>query len=222
MSEQERRERIARSINTLHAYQDIQNEMGRVVAAFNYRQADKILERFALHLDDVSLEYADEGLFRGPDAVETIVRETVGRTPRPGEMYDVHLTTPVIEVAEDEQTAKAIWWAPGAASLLDENAEPSAVWMWGTIAADFIRVDDSWLIYHLHYFTVIKSSYDKGWVEDTDLVHRANTPLHPKAQSSTHHNPYTPTSVRDALPAVPRPYADYDGPGWMLERDKTK
>ena len=93
-------------------YRQIQNEMGRAVAAFNFRQADRLLGFFALDREDVSLEYADEGVFHGPEAVKTIIRETVGRKVEPGEMLDVQLTTPIIEVAEDLQSAKCLWWVP--------------------------------------------------------------------------------------------------------------
>ena len=44
----------------LEAYRQIQNEMGRAVAAFNFRQADRLLSFFALDKADVSLEYADD------------------------------------------------------------------------------------------------------------------------------------------------------------------
>ena len=44
-------------------------EMGRAMAAFNFRQADRLLDFFALNKEDVSLEYADEGVFRGPKGV---------------------------------------------------------------------------------------------------------------------------------------------------------
>lgn len=222
MTTDERRARLAASLNELHAYQDIQNEMGRVVIAFNYRQPDRILRRFALDLPDVSLEYADEGVFTGRKAVETIVNEVVGREAVAGEMFDLQLTTPVIEVAGDGESAQALWWCPGVAAAVREDGEREALWLWGMLTADFVRTDEGWLIRHLHYFRYIKCSYDKGWVEDTSMIHRPNTPMHPLSTPSTYHNPYSPTSVRDGLPAAPRPYDTYTGPEWMLNLDKTR
>jgi len=218
----DRRTRLVSSINKLHAYQEIQNEMGRVIAAFNFRQADGILSRFALDRPDVSLEYADEGVFRGPEAVSTIINEVVGKQPRPGEMLDIQLTTPIIEIADDNQSAEALWWCPGAGAMISAGGDPEAIWAWGMLAADFVPEAETWKIWHLHYFRYIKCSYDKGWTNDTSLINRLNVPMHPLSAPSTYHNPYSPLSIRDGLPAAPRPYKTYGGVGWMLDRDKTR
>ena len=183
MIEKERKQALFAAIKKLEAYRQIQNEMGRAVAAFNFRQADRLLGFFALDREDVSLEYADEGVFHGPEAVKTIIRETVGRK------LDVQLTTPIIEVAEDLQSAKCLWWVPGAGALPRENEDPLAVWVWGELAVTFIPEGDTWKIWKLHYFRYLKCDYKKGWVEDTSMIHRLNTPLHPMADTTTYHNP---------------------------------
>ena len=72
MTEQERQERQKRllgKLNRLEAYHEIQNEMGRLTAAFNFHQKVKVMEHFALELVDVYLVYADEGRFVGAEAV---------------------------------------------------------------------------------------------------------------------------------------------------------
>jgi hypothetical protein len=219
----ERRSRLAASIRKLRAYHTIQNEMGRVIVAINFRQPETILEHFALDRADVSLEYADEGVFTGPEAVQTIVRELVGSEPRPGEMIDLHLTTPIIEIADDERTAHAVFWCPGAGAIVsDDGSDPQAIWAWGMIAADLVPSGDTWKVWHFHYFRYIKCSYEKGWVQDTSMINRLNTPVHPLSSPTTYHNPYSPLSVRDGIPAAPRPYATHDGQDWMLEPDKSK
>lgn len=218
-----RKKDVFKNLQKLEAYQEIQNEMGRTVAAFNFRQADKILLHFALEEEDVSLEYADEGVFQGPEAVKVIVEEVVGKTPVKGEMLDLQLTTPMIEVAEDLHTAKAVWWCPGGGAVVKEGSEPEAIWAWGMIGADFIREGEEWKIWHFHYFRYIKCSYDKGWTEDTSMINRPNIPMHPLAKPTTYHNPYSPLTVREAIPACPRPYIAHEGTAdWMLCRDKTK
>lgn len=222
MIEKARKEALLNEIKKLDAYHEIQNEMGRTIAAYNFRQADRILSHFALDKEDVSLEYADEGVFEGPDAVQTIVNEVVGAPAKPGEMIDLQLTTPMIEVADDLQTAKAVWWCPGGGAIARENDDPEAIWVWGMIAADFVCENDEWKIWHFHYFRYIKCSYEKGWTEDTSMINRLNTPVHPLAKPTTYHNPYSPLSIRDGIPACPRPYKTYTDAGWMLEKDKTK
>ncbi|HIR13830.1 MAG TPA: nuclear transport factor 2 family protein [Candidatus Choladousia intestinavium] len=222
MITEERKRALLNSIEKLEAYQELQNLMGRTVAAVNFRQPEKILENFALDREDVSLEFADEGVFEGKEGVTAVVKEIIAKPPKKGEMVDMQLTTPMIEVAGDGNTAEALWWCPGAGAVVSEKAEPQAIWAWGMLAADFIKEKDQWKIWHLHYFRYIKCFYEKGWVEDTTMIHRPNLPMHPLAKPSTYHNPYSPNSVRDGLPACPRPYETYQGTGWMLNRDKTR
>lgn len=218
--DKQRKEQLFKKINRLTAYHEIQNNAGRLMAAFNFRQAEKVLGYFALGQKDVSLEFADEGVFRGPDKVTAIVREVVGKKPSPGEMTDLQLTTPIIEVAGDAETAKALWWCPGAGSILREKGDPQAVWIWGMIAADYILEDGEWKVWHLHYFRFIKCDYHKGWVEDTSMINRPNIPVHPLADPTTYHNPYSPLSIREGIPAAPRPYESYDGYDWVLDKNK--
>lgn len=223
MIEKERKQALFAAIRKLEAYRQIQNEMGRAVAAFNFRQAERLLGFFALDREDVSLEYADEGVFHGPEAVKTIIRETVGRKVEPGEMLDVQLTTPIIEVAEDLQSAKCLWWVPGAGALPRENEDPLAVWVWGELAVTFIPEGDTWKIWKLHYFRYLKCDYKKGWVEDTSMIHRLNTPLHPMADTTTYHNPYSPLAVRRGIPCPPKPYQTYGEKdrNWELDVNKN-
>ena len=222
MITENRKSDLIKSIVKLEAYQEIQNEMGRTIAAFNFREADKVLSHFALDQEGVSLEYADEGVFAGKEAVTAIINEVVGAEPKKGEMLDIQLTTPMIEVAEDLKTAKAVWWCPGGGAIAHDDKDPEAIWAWGMIGADFINVNDEWKIWHLHYFRYIKCLYEKGWVEDTSLINRPNVPVHALAKPTTYHNPYSPLCVREAIPACPRPYDTYTDQSWMLEKDKTK
>lgn len=50
----ERKTALLNAMQKLEAYRQIQNEMGRAVAAFNFRQADRLLSFFALDKEDVS------------------------------------------------------------------------------------------------------------------------------------------------------------------------
>ncbi len=222
MIAQERKEQLYLAIQKLEAYRLIQNEMGRAVSAFNFRQADRLLSFFALDQEDVWLEFADEGVFNGPEAVKAIINEMVGADAKPGEMLDMQLTTPMIEVADDLKTAKAVWWMPGAGAIPQEEGDPMAIWAWGELAVTFIREGGDWKIWHLHYFRYMKCDYKKGWVDDTSMINRLNTPLHPMADTTTYHNPYSPTNIRAGLPCAPKPYQTYTDADRRWELDVNK
>lgn len=219
---EERRKTLFRAIQKLSIYHEIQNEMGRAVVAFNFKEADKLLSHFALERQDVSLEYADEGVFEGEESIRSIIEELIGGPKIPGEMLDMQLTTPMIEVADDLMTAKCVWWCPGAGAIPREGREPQAIWAWGQLAVDFICSEGQWKIWHLHYFRFIKCDYKKGWVEDTSMIHRPNVPMHKLSKPGTYHNPYSPYSVREGIPAMPMPYKSYkkEDRYWELERGK--
>lgn len=223
MISQERKENLLRQMQKLEAYRVIQNEMGRTIAAFNFRQADCVLSHFALDADGVALEYCDEGVFEGKDSVKTIINELVGAEPKPGEMLDMQLTTPMIEIADDVQTAKCLWWCPGAGAIPQEGADPKAIWAWGMLSADFILCGSEWKIWHLHYYRFIKCDYKKGWVDDISMINRPQVSVHPLAKPTTYHNPYSPYNIRNGIPCAPRPYATYteSDRNWDLDTNKN-
>lgn len=195
--------------------------MGRCIVAFNFRQPDKILEHFAMDEQDVSVEIADEGLFVGPEAVKVFTHEFVPDKRLPGEMIDIQLTSPIIEVADDLKTARTQWVCPGIGAIPQADGDPQAIWIWGIIGADFINKNGVWKIWHLHWFRLIKCKYELGWVRDLSMINRPNKPVHPLSRPTTYHNPYTPHTVRECIPAVPRPYSEWVNDNWMLNKDKS-
>ena len=217
-----RKAALIHAVKTVHACQEISNLMTRFMTAMNYRQPERVLACFALEQQDVSWEFADEGVFEGPDAVRQIVHETIGRPAKVGEMLEQHLNTPAIEVAGDLKTAQGFWRAPGFGAMPRAQMLPVATWNWDALTADLICEGGAWKIWHGHSFLFIKARYHEGWVDDLSMINRLNVPVHPLARPATYHNPYTPLSIREAIPAVPIPYETWTGSHWMLERDKTK
>ena len=223
MIDQERKEKLLTNIRRLDSYHEIQNLMGRLTAALNFQRREEILSYFALEKDDVSLEYADEGVFEGKQAIEALLDDLLLHPDEKGYMLDMQLTTPMIEVADDVKSAKGLWWCPGISSV-PANEETKALWCWGMTGADFLFDGKQWKVWHLHYFRLIRCDYKKGWVEDTSMINRLNTPLHPLSKPSTYHNPYSPLSIQEGIPACPRPYASYEksDKNWMLSKDKSR
>lgn len=62
-----------------------------------------------------------------------------------GVLFMHTLTTPLIEVAEDGQTAQAMWYTPGFGCGPDGGLN----WMHERYAVDFIKEDGEWKIWHL-------------------------------------------------------------------------
>ncbi len=220
MNKTERINRIVKKVAKLEGYRELQNLMGRAIISYNFRQKKEMISYFSTARNDISLEIADDGLFQGRKAVEAYIEAYIPDEYQEGEMVDIHLSSPIIEIADDLQTAKAQWVCPGIGAVTRESAEPMAIWNWGIIAADFSYEMGEWKIWHMHWFRLMKCDYDKGWVKDTSMENRLNKAYHPLSKPTTYHNPYTPLSVRECIPAVPRPYEMYEGVGWMLDKNK--
>ena len=56
------------------------------------------------------------------------------------------MTTPIIEVAKDGETAKGLWLMYGAETMKKEDGKVSAYWAAGQFAMDFIKEDGEWKI----------------------------------------------------------------------------
>ena len=72
----------------------------------------------------------------------------------PEEVYGVGiidykpLDTPVLELSRDGKTAKGLWYCRNSFNSLTE-AGPMAYYSWGWVAADFLRENGAWKIWHL-------------------------------------------------------------------------
>lgn len=111
------------------------------------------------------------------------------------------LTTPVIQVAKDVQTARGVWTSPGIAG---------ANWGWMKYGCDFKLEDGKWKIWHLHVYGLFVAGYDKGWgvleYEDppTEASRSADKP------PTTGWEYYKDATYIPLEPAPPEPYDTWD------------
>jgi hypothetical protein len=85
-----------------------------------------------------------------------------------GEWASHTQSTPVIEVAGDGKTAKGIWESPGLhfqAQVKDGKISKNGSWFWEKYAADFVKEDGKWKIWHIAMYY---ENTPPGWNADTD------------------------------------------------------
>ncbi len=63
------------------------------------------------------------------------------------------LTTPIVEVAGDGETAKGVWYTPGAILTTPDGRAVQGMWMWERYGGDFIRENGRWRIWRLQVNT---------------------------------------------------------------------
>ena len=162
----------------------IKNLMGKYVNSLLLNRQGEIFDAFWSGLPDVCLTFND-GSYVGQDAVagyfaavvernrlsaallqQRLPEKLGGKTEE--EIYGIGpfhvkpLTAPVIEVAEDGETAKGLWFCLGCDAEVT-GAGPEASWTWGYFAGDFVYEDDDWKIWHLQYLNDVDSLCGQSW-----------------------------------------------------------
>lgn len=123
------------------------------------------------------------------------------------------LTTPVIEVAEDRATAKAVWISPGLVTA-PVGGRLQAFWHWDRYAIDFAREDGKWKIWHFWVGKDFSTPYGRSWVDDffespgLDLEKVPGFPS-PNAPSVTTYRGYSPFEPARFVPVPPAPYRTF-------------
>lgn len=128
---------------------------------------------------DVRAQYSNLGVYTDWDK---IISYHQGRPAPRGKLVFHYVTTPMIEIAGDGQTAKGLWIVNGLESgLVDpENAKNMPAWMFEKemvngkkvwmhnvyikYGVDFIKQDGEWKIWHFHCFEVARAPYGMGWI----------------------------------------------------------
>jgi hypothetical protein len=209
-------------IERLRAVTEIQNVMGRYEYLEN--AGLPIIELFAMKTPGVSAHI--EGIYNwdGPEAVRKYMgpdglwaRMQKALDPK-GRMVVHTLTTPVIEVAQDGKTAKAVWMSPG---LETHRAEGkfAARWAWVKYACDFVKEDGKWKIWHFHLYTpIIMCDYYQSWVDTPTFRPGGERQFPDDCQPSSLNNDWRPWSadkVAELRPAPPEPYETWDNADYM-------
>lgn len=138
----------------------------------------------------------------------------------------MHFTvSPLIEVAEDGQTAKGLWYTPGCIfSTLNPQQAREGTWIWERYGADFVYEDGRWLYKNLKVCCDINGAMDE---ENWPLLDR---PMGPPPSGDgeedggpppgpgggmniTHPGPLyfdnTPTQLPQETPFIPVPYKTF-------------
>ena len=83
-----------------------------------------------------------------------------------GGRLQIHtLTTPLVEVADDVKTAKALWMSPGLETG-GHVGDLAGSWAWEKFYVEFICENDKWYIWHFHQIDILCSFFYKSWTDD--------------------------------------------------------
>ncbi len=114
------------------------------------------------------------------------------------------MTSPIIEVAFDGQTAKGMWYVFGETTEVYSKG-PKAAWNFGKCAVDFIKEDGQWKIWHMIMFTDIACPLGQNWGTAKMYEHEG-----PEAPAPTEagelYKSFGEDYVFEIKPEMPEPY----------------
>lgn len=133
-----------------------------------------------------------------------------------GGWYMHTLTTPIIQIADDGETAKGIWYSPGMglnSSVKDGKVDVSGTFFWEKYGADFVKEDDRWKLWHIQMYYDFTPALDSKWTEigggpegAPEAMERDQALPEGCIPNPVSYKPFSPTTVPVMLPKFPVPY----------------
>lgn len=216
---------------------EIKNLMGRYAVSFLLKREKTMFEDFWSSRDDVSMGL-NHGWYVGREAISgwfaaidraTAKKAALLKADLPDKLgdkddasiygigdFDVKpLGTPVIELADDLETAKGIWYSQG--SKADVTASgPVSYWTFGVFCVDLIRENGQWKIWHLQYLEEIKSLCGQNWAKEQKdfpelpaFAALKEETLPEPTVPTVLYAPYSPNRPMAKLPRLPEPYSTF-------------
>jgi hypothetical protein len=135
-------------------------------------------------------------------------------------MMQMHtLTTPIIEIAGDGQTAKGMWYTPGVIGSVDQNGKVSNSWIWEKYAVDFIKEDGKWKFWHILVSTDFSVGFAKTLGDEPGrnvapqgaegALKQAQPASVPKDVPKVIGKTFSATRVATVYPPMPEPYETF-------------
>ena len=174
-------------LSRLEWRREIRNVMGRISHDYSVKQEAEVYKRYWSAREDVSLllnagGYSGAAAVRGyydalgeeialsskliqakfPDALGDKTAEEIFGV---GMITYLPFESQVIEIADDEQTAKGIWNIRGSYCKLTAGG-PVAYWIFGWAAVDFVMEDGQWKIWHMQMLFNVDHQCGVGFCEE--------------------------------------------------------
>lgn len=142
-----------------------------------------------------------------------------------GNMLIHPLTTPVIEVDQDNTCVRATWWSLGVEGLSRYRETPTAIISVGMVPGVHLKEDGEWRIFSGAWQRTTKNEYHAGWVDSM-------IPTNTRPQISMEEDrrrmgrfAYRKDEVRQPVPCPPQKdtfvsYPDVTGSDWLMDHLK--
>lgn len=216
----------------------VQNLMGIFSGHYLLKQEGQIVSDLFSEREDICLA-TNEGYYVGREAVagyyEAIHQKNLLTTRLIMEKYpdkfqgkteqDAYgcglinykpLDTPVVEIAGDLQTARGIWSCRNSYSDL-RTSGPVAFYEWGWVAADFVKEEEGWKIWHLQILNDVHvqaglayNEREKPYAPVVGFEAMADFKMPEPTVKTVVRELYHTNRPKTRTPEVPEPYETFD------------
>lgn len=210
-------EKQQKEIQRLKDVHEIQNLMGRYIYLHEVnRDAEFPDTMYARKTPGVSAEVAHAGVYLG-EGIRRMYAPMPGMEggPMKGGLFTHPLTTPVIEVAGDGQTAKGVWISPGYETRHDNSdpPKPMGCFVYTKYGVDFVKEDGEWKVWHYHVYRVFMTPWNVPFTDEWEKqmekeMGKFGGDRQPD-MPTTVDSPYSVDTVRELVPAPPEPYETF-------------
>jgi len=225
---------MQRRIERLEAVVEIQNIMSKYQSYHSASDQEKTVELFAKKTPGGKLIFRG-AIYEGYEGVKNhfLVWMKEAEKDLTGKLYLHEVVSPIIEVAQDAQTAKAQFSSIGCETAYGPNNTLMSLWSWDKYHVDFVKEDGEWKIYNLDFHTTFLTPYEgKGWTEEPDYNMGKYVPpdafdISKRKEDGQTAVPYKALSltspdcdIHNLIPEPPMPYDTWDvvNDPWVVEK----
>lgn len=171
MGVQEMQEKILCRLEGDHAVRNLAAKFVQSLKGGFFEDAWKC---FALETEGVQATIEKYGTYKGKEQLKAYFVDYYSKIGGGEGCFIEHeLTTPVVEVAQDCETAKAMFISEGVLAIdpegwMEKNEVAKSMWQIGPWYMEFVKENGEWKIWHLTIFDEIDTPYEQSWSEFSD------------------------------------------------------
>lgn len=148
-------------IKRAYAISQVRNLMGRYVYFYGSPDQPDVYDLFWVKNTDNPVMGQNHGFFWGEESIRKFYNALQKVNPKNTGVHERAISSYVIEIARDMQTAKGVWYAHGLETGKDEAGRDEGWWTFEKYAVDFAFENGGWKIWHL---TIGTDFYSKAGI----------------------------------------------------------
>ncbi len=154
--------------HSVRAIENLQAMYGYYIDKGQWKRASGLFSRTGTY------EFGQSGVYMGNSHVERALSLIGPQGLEEGQLNNYVMVQPIINISEDNRTAKARWRSDVQLSRAGKGR-----WGGGVYENEYVNDNGTWKFSKLHYYVTFWGDYDKGWVAGPFPMDPPSTTLPP-------------------------------------------